>query len=170
MCLQSRSAIKTKFRGFKPCKSPIIPVGSLAPTKPMLFGGNDHKTYLGCLNCSVHATDSVFHEYGRSGSRYFVESIWNGDKIRTKFSARSPAANRVHRLGAHRRRSEIAHPQAPDRGHPPGAFSIWSEIRCRSFRMIPSAHCSAAAIPGVRTWTSLRPSECGLLFVCRSLD
>jgi len=45
--------------------------------KLMIFGGMDHKTYLGCLNCSEYATDSVFNEYGQHGSRYSSESIWN---------------------------------------------------------------------------------------------
>src|SRR5690242_12846065 len=45
--------------------------------KLMLFGGEDHKTYLGCLNCSQYAVDSVFNEYGQNGSPYASESIWN---------------------------------------------------------------------------------------------
>jgi hypothetical protein len=28
-------------------------------SKLMIFGGQDHKTYLGCLNCNGYATDSV---------------------------------------------------------------------------------------------------------------
>jgi len=43
----------------------------------MLFGGMDHKTYLGCLNCSKYATDSVFNEFGSAGSSYSTDSIWN---------------------------------------------------------------------------------------------
>jgi len=39
-------------------------------TKLMIFGGLDHKTYLGCLNCNEYATDSVFNSYGNSGSPY----------------------------------------------------------------------------------------------------
>jgi|SRR5579875_861324 len=45
--------------------------------KLMIFGGQGHKTYLGCLNCSQYATDSVFNAYGQYGSPYFPESIWN---------------------------------------------------------------------------------------------
>lgn len=45
--------------------------------KVMIFGGLDHKTFLGCLNCSQYATDSIFNEYGQHGSRYSSESIWN---------------------------------------------------------------------------------------------
>ena|SRR5690348_2062662 len=43
----------------------------------MLFGGPDHKTYLGCLNCTQYVNDSVLNEYGQHGSRYSSESIWN---------------------------------------------------------------------------------------------
>jgi hypothetical protein len=46
-------------------------------SKLMIFGGADHRTYLGCLNCSQYATDSVFNEFGEHGSRYSSESIWN---------------------------------------------------------------------------------------------
>lgn len=53
------------------------PRSAYAPPKLMLFGGDDHKTYLGCLNCSKYATDSVFNEFGTAGSRYSSESIWN---------------------------------------------------------------------------------------------
>lgn len=45
--------------------------------KLLLFGGSDHKTYLGCLNCSQYASDSVLNEYGQHGSHYSSESIWN---------------------------------------------------------------------------------------------
>lgn len=45
--------------------------------KLMLFGGIDHKTYLGCLNCSEYTSDSVFNQFGQHGSRYSSESIWN---------------------------------------------------------------------------------------------
>jgi hypothetical protein len=48
-----------------------------APVKLMIFGGEDHRTYLGCLNCSQYATDSVFNEFGSNGSRYSSSSIWN---------------------------------------------------------------------------------------------
>jgi len=46
-------------------------------TKLMIFGGADHRTYLGCLNCSQYAADSVLNQYGDHGSRYASESIWN---------------------------------------------------------------------------------------------
>jgi hypothetical protein len=54
--------------------------GASAPetlSKLMIFGGLDHKTYLGCLNCNEYASDSIFNSYGNSGSPYSSQSIWN---------------------------------------------------------------------------------------------
>ncbi len=51
---------------------PNVPTGKL-----MIFGGEDHRTYLGCLNCSEFTVDSVFNKYGTHGSAYASESIWN---------------------------------------------------------------------------------------------
>lgn len=51
-------------------------VGS-SSVKLMLFGGPGHETYLGCLNCSNYASDSVLNEFGSHGSRYSSESIFN---------------------------------------------------------------------------------------------
>jgi hypothetical protein len=48
-----------------------------AAGKLMLFGGPGHSTYLGCLNCSEFASDSLFNEVGRHGSPYQSESIFN---------------------------------------------------------------------------------------------
>jgi len=50
---------------------------SYQTAKLMIFGGLDHKAYLGCLNCSEYATDSVLNAYGENGSPYSVQSIWN---------------------------------------------------------------------------------------------
>jgi hypothetical protein len=51
---------------------------SVSPsTKLMLFGGAGHKTYLGCVNCSNLAPDSVFNELGDHGSRLATDSILN---------------------------------------------------------------------------------------------
>lgn len=49
----------------------------LSNPKTMIFGGPDHRTYLGCLSCSQEAPDSVFNEYGRNGRRDSPDSIWN---------------------------------------------------------------------------------------------
>jgi hypothetical protein len=45
--------------------------------KLMIFGGLDHKSYLGCLNCNEYVSDSVFNSYGSYGSPYSSQSIWN---------------------------------------------------------------------------------------------
>lgn len=46
-------------------------------TKLLIFGGLEHKTYLGCLNCNEYASDSVSNSYGSNGSPYSGQSIWN---------------------------------------------------------------------------------------------
>ena len=45
--------------------------------KLMLFGGQNNKTYLGCLSCSEYSSDSILNEYGNYGSEYSDKSIWN---------------------------------------------------------------------------------------------
>jgi hypothetical protein len=45
--------------------------------KLMLFGGPNHNTYLGCINCPDTATDSIFNEFGPKGSAFSTETIWN---------------------------------------------------------------------------------------------
>ncbi len=43
----------------------------------LLFGGKDHKTFLGCLNCVSTSSLSVCNNYGTYGSKYEDDSIWN---------------------------------------------------------------------------------------------
>jgi hypothetical protein len=43
----------------------------------MIFGGSTHKVYLGCLNCSVVAVDSVRNSVGEYGSPVSETSIFN---------------------------------------------------------------------------------------------
>jgi len=43
----------------------------------LLFGGHDHKTFLGCLNCSQYDSSSVWNAYSQYGSPYNSDSIWN---------------------------------------------------------------------------------------------
>lgn len=47
------------------------------PPKLMLFGGEGHDVYLGCLNCPNTATDSIFNRFATQGSPFAAESIWN---------------------------------------------------------------------------------------------
>jgi hypothetical protein len=67
----------TRYGGNSASAVGTPPAAGFAPAKLMLFGGVDHKTYLGCLNCSQYATDSVFNRFGSSGSQYSTDSIWN---------------------------------------------------------------------------------------------
>ena len=69
---------------------------TLRPTKLMVFGGEGHKTYLGCLNCGEYASDSIANQYGSYGSRYSITSMANsygefGSKYST-YSACNPYA------------------------------------------------------------------------------
>lgn len=56
----------------------------------LLFGGEGHKTFLGCLNCSKYDASSVLNAYGDYGSKYNDKSIFNpyGD-FGSKYSDRS---------------------------------------------------------------------------------
>lgn len=42
-----------------------------------IYGGQNHDTYLGCLNCSDTDKNSIWNEYGTYGSSYNTNSIWN---------------------------------------------------------------------------------------------
>lgn len=46
-------------------------------TELLIFGGQDHKTFLGCLNCSASSTSSVLNQYSQYGSSYSASSIFN---------------------------------------------------------------------------------------------
>lgn len=54
-----------------------IPAATADNTPLLLFGGTDHKTFLGCLNCSQYDSGSVCNQYGENGSAYSSTSIWN---------------------------------------------------------------------------------------------
>lgn len=43
----------------------------------LLFGGHNHEVFLGCITCSEFASDSVFNEFGRYGSKFSQTSIVN---------------------------------------------------------------------------------------------
>lgn len=59
--------------------------------KLMLFAGPNHKTYLGCLNCSSFETDSVKNTFGQHGSKFASESILNAfSEFGGRFGAFSP--------------------------------------------------------------------------------
>jgi hypothetical protein len=47
------------------------------PAKLLIFGGEDHKTYLGCLNCGEYSSDSILNQFGSYGSQFSPTSITN---------------------------------------------------------------------------------------------
>lgn len=54
----------------------------------LLFGGEDHKQFLGCLNCSQYDQNAVTNKYGPYGSPYSLTSIFNKfSDFGSKFSA-----------------------------------------------------------------------------------
>lgn len=57
--------------------SSYAPAAPADTSKPMLFGGQGDRTYLGCLNCSQYDGESVSNEYGEFGSHYSQTSILN---------------------------------------------------------------------------------------------
>ena len=59
-------------------------------TKLMLFGGQGHKTYLGCINCGQFARDGIENTYSEYGSAYSATSIFNHySDFGSKYSAYS---------------------------------------------------------------------------------
>jgi hypothetical protein len=57
----------------------------------LLYGGDDHQTFLGCVNCSKFEADSICNQFGRFGSEFQGESIWNMfGTYGSKFNAKSP--------------------------------------------------------------------------------
>ena len=55
--------------------------------KTMIFGGDNHDVYLGCLTCSEFDSDSVTNEFGTYGSEFSQESVLNDfSKYGSKFS------------------------------------------------------------------------------------
>lgn len=42
-----------------------------------IYSGSSHDVYLGCLNCSSSAANSIWNENGKYGNRYNPLSIWN---------------------------------------------------------------------------------------------
>jgi hypothetical protein len=64
---------------------------AVSSQKLMIFGGPNHKTYLGCLTCPKYATDSVENAYGLHGSRYAADSIFNRfGEFGSKYGSHSP--------------------------------------------------------------------------------
>ena len=43
----------------------------------LLFGGRNHETFLGCINCSRFDSSSICNRFGDYGSRFSDTSIWS---------------------------------------------------------------------------------------------
>jgi hypothetical protein len=56
-----------------------------------VFGGEDNKTFLGCLSCPETDMDSLFNRFGTYGSRFAANSILNRfGPFGSKFAPFSP--------------------------------------------------------------------------------
>jgi hypothetical protein len=71
-------------------------LATFAPTQAqspalLLFGDEDHTTFLGCLNCSKFDGNSICNQFGEYGSKYSISSIWNEfGTFGSMFSIQSP--------------------------------------------------------------------------------
>lgn len=74
------------------CFMALATSGALAQTPALLlFGDADHKTFLGCLNCSQFDSGSVCNQFGQNGSEFSSYSIWNQfNSFGSEFSSYSP--------------------------------------------------------------------------------
>jgi tetratricopeptide (TPR) repeat protein len=73
--------------GYIALKDPGMFASQHGLRKVMIFGGLDHRTYLGCLNCPSTDSDSVLNTLGLHGSTLSEESIWNNlSKFGSSFS------------------------------------------------------------------------------------
>jgi hypothetical protein len=50
-----------------PTPPQMVPPVAIQPPRLMVFGGPDHKVYLGCLNCDPSTYDSIFNKGGPYG-------------------------------------------------------------------------------------------------------
>jgi hypothetical protein len=55
----------------------MTPADAQSTKALLLFGGQGHKTFLGCLNCVETSDVSVCNELGKYGSELEQNSIWN---------------------------------------------------------------------------------------------
>ena len=57
----------------------------------LLFGARGHDVYLGCLNCSPFASDSICNDFGKFGNPFSNDSIWQPfARFGNRFGAESP--------------------------------------------------------------------------------
>jgi hypothetical protein len=59
--------------------------------KTMLFGGDGHHQYLGCVDCSEMASDSICNGFGQFGNEFSSSGIFNEfAEFGNEFSSKSP--------------------------------------------------------------------------------
>ena len=59
--------------------------------KLLIYGGEKHDIYLGCLSCDKFDSDSIWNKFGLYGSKFNAQSIWNKyGKYGGSFSDYSP--------------------------------------------------------------------------------
>lgn len=71
------SAPQSNHRAFDALNNwtpPPVPYNTLH-----IYGGSNHDQYLGCLNCSLYDSNSIWNQYGTYGSNYSNQSIWNNN-------------------------------------------------------------------------------------------
>ena len=69
----------------------ILFSSSVFAQKLMLFGGENHDVYLGCLTCTQYHTESVWNENGVYGTKFNNLSIWSEfSEFGNEFSHLSP--------------------------------------------------------------------------------
>jgi hypothetical protein len=62
-----------------------------AAAKLMIFGGEGHDEYLGCLDCSEYSSESICNEFGRFGNEFSTAGMFNEFAgFGNEFSAKSP--------------------------------------------------------------------------------
>jgi len=77
MTPQQEQALSDLNNSLAVTEQAIIAANQVPATKLMLFGGIDHRTYLGCLNCGQYAADSVTNAAGAFGNPYNAASIFD---------------------------------------------------------------------------------------------
>lgn len=71
----------------------LIPILSfnLFAKELLLFGGNEHEEFLGCLTCNEFSSESICNGYGTYGNEFSTDGIWNEfSGFGNEFSPKSP--------------------------------------------------------------------------------
>ena len=53
-----------------------VQTSAATPQKLMLFGGPDHKQYLGCVVCNEFSSDSICNGFGHYGNEFSTEGMF----------------------------------------------------------------------------------------------